>query len=341
MKIALTHNLKPPGRDCKSQRYADQYAEWDDEVTIGAVQEALAAEHEVILVEGELDIEGRLRRLRPDMVFNMAEGRDGVGREAYIPAILERYGIPFTGSSARTLKLCLDKAATKRVLGRHGLPTLDGTIVHDPNGLPHDVVVSEAAPMIVKPLHEGSSKGICTQSVVFDRDSLRRQIVRIIETYRQPALVEPFLSGREFTVGLLGNGATVDILPLVEIRFDNLPAHTPALYSYEAKWIWDHPQQPLDLLHCPAQVEATLGAVLRHLCRRAFEVLQCRDWCRIDVRLDATGRPYILEVNPLPGILPDPNRHSCLPTAASAAGMTYAELVRRVLQHACRRYRLL
>lgn len=340
MKIAITYNLKPRDRDLKFQRQTDEYAEWDDEVTIAAVQHALAGEHEVILVEGERDIESRLRRLRPDMVFNMAEGRGGVEREAYIPSILERYGIPFTGSSARTLKLCLDKAATQRILCRHGLPTLSGTIVRDPNVIPHGLFVSQAAPMIVKPLHEGSSKGIHAESVVFDPDSLHKQIVRIIQTYQQPALVEPFLAGREFTVALLGNGVTVDILPLIEIRFDDLPARTPALYSYEAKWIWDQPQRPLDLLHCPARVESALAAILHHVCRRAFAVLQCRDWCRIDVRLDAAGHPYILEVNPLPGILPDPNHHSCFPKAAIAAGITYSELVQRVLYHACQRYRL-
>ena len=341
MKIALTHNLKPCESEINCQRHTDRYAEWDDEVTIKAVQHALAAEHEVIRVEGEHDIETRLRHLRPDMVFNMAEGRGGVEREAYIPAILERYGIPFTGSSARTLRLCLDKAATKRTLCRHGLPTLSSTIIHHPNAIPPGILVSPSTPLIVKPLHEGSSKGIHAESVVCDPDSLQKQIARAIETYRQPALVEPFLSGREFTVALLGNGAAVDVLPLVEIRFDALPAQSPALYSYEAKWIWDQPQQPLDLLQCPAQVEATLAATVRHLCRRAFEVLQCRDWCRIDVRLDGEGNPYILEVNPLPGILPDPDRHSCLPKAAIAAGISYPELVLRVLHHACQRYRLL
>lgn len=341
MKIALTYNLKPGETGQQPDQDAEIYAEWDDDETISAVQNALAVEHEVIRVEGERDIEFCLQQQRPDMVFNMAEGRGGIEREAHIPSILERYGIPFTGSSSQTLKLCLDKAATKRVLCRHGLPTLSSTIVHDPNIPPTTLVVSQSSPLIVKPLHEGSSKGIFAESVVFDSASLQAQIVRIIKNYQQPALIEPFLTGREFTVALLGNGETVDILPPVEICFDDLPDGVPAVYSYEAKWVWDQPRQPLNLLHCPAQLDASLARALRQVCQRAFEVLECRDWCRVDVRLDDEDNPYILEVNPLPGILPDPDRHSCFPKAAVAAGISYPDLVRRVLNHACQRYRLL
>ncbi|MCZ6873270.1 MAG: ATP-grasp domain-containing protein [bacterium] len=336
MKIALTYNLKPNGTYQHANWMADRYVEWDDAATIEAVQNALAFEHDVVLIEDGLEIESRLRQAGPDMVFNMAEGEGGADREAFIPLILQRCGIPFTGSSAQTLRLCLDKAATQRILCRHGLPTLCGTIVVDPRmGLG-----IFSAPQIVKPLHEGSSKGICVDSVVFDQDALRKQITWVIETYQQPALVEPFLSGREFTVALLGNGETVQILPIVEICFDNLPSHSPALYAYEAKWIWDHPQHPLDLLHCPANIEPGLAQELRDLCRKAFNILGCRDWCRIDVRLDAEDQPYFLEVNPLPGVLPDPNSHSCFPKAAAEAGITFPDLIRRVLRHACERYQL-
>lgn len=340
MKIAVTYNLKPrdKGKPCDSD--ADLYAEWDDEETVSAVYDALAAQHEVILVEDKCGIESRLQQLRPNIVFNMAEGHGGVEREGHIPAILERYAIPFTGSSSRTLTLCLDKAATKRFLCRHGLPTLSSRIVHDLNAVQPDMAVSQTTPLIVKPLHEGSSKGIYSESVVYDPGSLQKQIARVIETYKQPALIEPFVTGREFTIGLLGNGETVEVLPLVEICFDDLPTRAPSIYSYEAKWLWDQPHRPLNLLQCPARLDATLEGILRQMCRRTFEVLQCRDWCRVDVRLDEDDRPYILEVNPLPGILPDPDRHSCFPKAAIAAGISYPELVRRILYHACQRYHL-
>ena len=340
MKIALTFNLKPRVRGEPGDSDADLYAEWDDEETISAVHNALATKHEVILVEDTCDTESRLQQLRPDIVFNMAEGRGGVEREAHLPAILERCEIPFTGSSSQTLKLCLDKAATKRVLLQHGLPTLRSTVVHDLKAIPPTVAVSHSAPLIVKPLHEGSSKGVYCESVVYDPAGLRKQIVRVIETYKQPALIEPFITGREFTIALLGNGEMVDILPVVEICFDDLPTAAPPIYSYEAKWIWDQPDRPLNLLQCPARLDASLAKNLRHMCRRTFEVLKCRDWCRVDVRLGADDRAYILEVNPLPGILPDPDRHSSFPIAAMAAGITYPELVRRVLYHACQRYHL-
>src|SRR5439155_8517119 len=133
-----------------------------------------------------------------------------------------------------------------------------------------------------------------------------------------------------FTVALLGNSPEVTVLPLVEICFTALPQGTLPLYSYAAKWLWDTPEHPLDILRCPADLPAPLTQAIAALCQQAFLALECRDWCRIDVRLDAQGQPYILELNPLPGILPDPARHSCFPTAAATARITYPELICRV-----------
>jgi D-alanine-D-alanine ligase len=162
-----------------------------------------------------------------------------------------------------------------------------------------------------------------------------------LETYHQPALVETFVSGREFTVALLGNSPAITVLPLVEICFTALPPGTVPLYSYAAKWLWDTPQHPRDILRCPADLPAEVARAIADLCRRAFMALGCRDWCRIDVRLDVHGQPHILELNPLPGIVPDPASHSCFPTAAAAAQIAYPELICRVLSHASQRYGLL
>jgi D-alanine-D-alanine ligase len=197
-----------------------------------------------------------------------------------------------------------------------------------------------AFPLIVKPLHEGSSKGIEQASVVQTRAALQARVAYILATYRQPALVEAFVPGREFTVALLGNGVEVTVLPLVEICFDALPPAAFPLYSYAAKWLWDTPEHALDILRCPTDLLADLARLITDLCRRAFLALECRDWCRIDVRLDTHGQPQILELNPLPGILPNPQSHSGFPQAAAAANLSYAALICRVLAHACQRYRL-
>ncbi len=310
-----------------------QEERWDEPDTIAAVQAALATTHEVVLIEDNSAVEACLRASAPDIVFNLAEGLAGPDREARIPALLERWGIPFTGSSARTLRTCLDKAATKRVLQQHGLPTPPYTVVHGAAAL-SDL---PAFPLLVKPLHEGSSKGIDEASVVYTLAALQVRVAHVLETYRQPALVETFLLGREFTVALLGNSPEVTVLPLVEICFTALPQGALPLYSYAAKWLWDTPAHPLDILRCPTDLPADLAQAIADLCCRAFLALECRDWCRIDVRLDAHGQPHILELNPLPGILPNPASHSCFPTAAAAAHLSYAELVRRVLAQARQR----
>lgn len=332
MRIALTYNLKP----ASALAWDDTYAEWDDAETIEAVRYALAADHEVVLIEADAEVERRIVQAAPDLVFNMVEGLQGAWREAQLPSRLECLGLPFTGSSSRTLALCLDKAATKRVLRQHGLPTPAGTVMHKPD----QVCELSSFPLIVKPLYEGSSKGIWSESVVSNPAALRRQVRLVLERYAQPALVETFLPGREFTVALLGNDAHVDVLPVVEICFAVLHRSAVPIYSYEAKWLWDTPDQPLDIFRCPADIDAALAERLAALCQQAFGVLECRDWCRIDVRLDACGEPAILDMNPLPGILPQADSHSCFPRAAAQAGMTYADLIRWVVALACERYGL-
>jgi D-alanine-D-alanine ligase len=335
MKVALVYNLRPP-QAAWSTALDDTYAEWDEPETIDAVQAALAVTHNVVRIEANCTVATRLRALAPDIVFNMAEGCGGPEREARLPALCERWGLPFTGSSARTLRQCLDKGSTKAILQQYGLATPAYAVLQEGEPCP----ALPAFPLIVKPLYEGSSKGITQGAVVQDDAALHARVAYVFQSYRQPALVEAFLPGREFTVALLGNPPAVTVLPLVEICFHALPPGAWPMYSYEAKWLWDTPRQPCALLQCPAAVPPALAEAIAALCLRAFGVLECRDWCRIDVRLDASGQPYILEVNPLPGVHPNPAYHSCFPTAAAAAHLTYPDLINRVLAHACQRYGL-
>jgi D-alanine-D-alanine ligase len=175
---------------------------------------------------------------------------------------------------------------------------------------------------------------------VYTNEQLRRQAGRVFFEYEEPAIIEKFLNGREFTVGILGNGSDLQVLPIVEIRFDSLPDGVNPIYSYEAKWIWDSLDNPLDVHECPAKIPAKLQREIETICCDTYRILRCRDWCRIDIRLDEDGRPYVLEVNPLPGILPNPNEHSCFPQAARAAGLDYGAMVNTVLEAGIKRYGL-
>ena len=155
-------------------------------------------------------------------------------------------------------------------------------------------------------------------------------MLELLERYDQPVLVETFLPGAEFTCGVLGNGSGAQVLPLVGMNFDSLPEGALPIYGFEAKWLWDRPEDPLDIFSCPAQIPDALRAEIEDVVLRAYAVLGCRDWSRIDVRLDA-------EVNPLPGILPDPADTSCLPKAARAAGLDYDALIGAALEAAAAR----
>ena len=354
LRVALAYNAKPSERaairaarpellsgeeeeppSLGGEGSDDLYAEWDDADTILALASALESRYEVTLVEALEDFPLRIRAARPDLVFNIAEGFHGASREAQVPGILEMLGIPYTGSDPLTLCICLDKARAKELLAYRGIPTAPFSVVEDLSEI--DQAREVSLPAMVKPLFEGSSKGIRDDQLVKDWRSLEDRVRRVLVEYRQPALVESFLPGREFTVAILGNGAGLRTLPPVEIRFDVFPPGANPIYSWEAKWVWDRPEAPLRVFECPARLTDAERAAIEDLCRRAAKVLRLRDWARLDVRLDADGVPNILEVNPLPGVLPNPEDNSCFPKAARAAGMDYRAMVLAVAEAACQR----
>ncbi len=313
----------------------DEFAEWDSPTTIAAVESALSRLGKVVRLEATEDFPERLRQARPDIVFNIAEGFHGVNREAHVPAICEFFGIPYSGSDPFTLSLCLDKARTKETLTFHGIPTPSFAVVERPADL--EKVGKLALPLFVKPLHEGSSKGITDGNLCWDRPQLLRQTKFLLENYNQPVIVEEYLPGKEFTCAVLGNGREARVLPIVGMNFEALPKGALPIYSFDAKFVWDRPEKPLEIFQCPARITRELQASIERVTLDAFRVLGCRDWARIDVRLDAAGVPNVLEVNPLPGILPDPADNSCLPKAARAAGIGYEELIQSCLRYAAAR----
>jgi D-alanine-D-alanine ligase len=336
LNVALTYNLK---RQVSSEGRLPQdfFAEFDDEDTVNAITNALEKGGcDVEKIEADEKVYSKLMKQKPQIVFNIAEGLRGESRESQLPALLEMLGIPYTGSGPLTLSISLDKGMTHRVLRSSKIPS------------PSFQVLSNAKtslskqldfPLIVKPIGEGSSKGIWNDSLVRDEKDLRRKVAQIIETYRQSAIVEEFLPGREFTVGLIGNDEP-EVLPIVEILLDKLPAGANPLYGYEAKWMWDTTERPVQMFSCPARVSSKIEDEIKRISVKAFEVLGCRDICRIDFRLDNRGKPHVLEVNPLPGLIPDPDAHSCLPEAASVAGYTYDQLICTILWYGLKRHGL-
>jgi D-alanine-D-alanine ligase len=330
MAASLRRVLPEEKREEEDEPPLDLYAECDSDETIAAVRKALEEKYEVVPIESDDRAFERLKKARPDLVFNIAERLYGPNRESHIPTLCEVLDLPYTGSDPLTLGICLDKSRAKEILSYHGVPNPAFWTVSSYLELPRTV----ALPAIVKPLFEGSSKGIKDNCLVRTRRDLILRVREVTGLYHQPVIVEAFLGGREFTVGVLGNAPKFEILPIVEIDHSQLPDGAAPIYSYEAKWVWDRPEKPLRIFRCPAKLTATLRAGIEGLVARTCEVLRIRDWCRVDVRLDDRGRPNILEVNPLPGILPNPDDNSCLPKAARTAGYSYASLINRVVEEA-------
>ncbi|RMD50760.1 MAG: ATP-grasp domain-containing protein [Ignavibacteria bacterium] len=318
--------------------YDDKFAEWDTSETIDAIYNALSIYHDVIKIEANEEAYIKLKELRPDIVFNVSEGLYGISREAQIPSMLDMLRIPYTGSDPLTLAICLDKARTKEILEYHSIPTPKFKriqSIEDLDGLALNY------PMIVKPVGEGSSKGVFNKSVVENNIELLDVVGRLINKYEEDLIVEEFLTGREFTVAIMGNGNEAIALPIVEISFNELPEGLKPLYSFEAKWLFDSPDNPLDIFECPANLPEDLSDRISKTALEAYKVLNCKDWSRIDVRLDQNDVPHIIEVNPLPGVLPNPDNNSCYPKAARTYGMDYDTMINKVLYFAAKRHGLI
>ncbi len=348
MRIALTFSSKEGlqkeydkhfvGKTRHSEIPPDFFAEGDSPETIKAVMDALQfAGHHVVGVEADDRAPQALQDMQPDLVFNIAEGMFGDFRESYIPSVCERLGLPYTGSNPLTLAICLNKARAKEILSYYLIPNASFKVFYP---LQEMDLENFDFPAIVKPISEGSSKGIFNDSVVFNLAQAKKKIRESISKYKQPVIIEKFLSGTEFTVGVWGNGDDVEVLPVVMINYISLPEGAHPIYSYEAKWIWDTPEKPLEIFQCPAQITPLQKERIEDVARDAYQVLQIRDWCRIDVRLDETGIPHILELNPLPGILPKPEDNSCFPKAARVAGYSYENMLNKIVEIAAKRYGL-
>ena len=324
--IGLTYNLK---KNVKTD-VVDLEAEYDNLDTVLAIKNALeSGGYRVELLEATEDLPARLFADPPDLVFNIAEGIQGRGREAQVPAILNYLRIPYSGSDETTLCIALDKALTKRLLTTYHIKTPQYRVIG--NGHPR-VGGTVKFPAIVKPNAEGSSKGISDVAIVTDRASLQMLVDKNLRLYRQDMLVEEYIAGREFTVGVLGNGDATRVFPPMEIVY--LDEKSPyQIYSYPVKQNY----KELIRYECPARVEPAIEQEMMRIARRIYEILACRDFSRMDFRLSPDGQIYFIEINPLPGLAPG---YSDYPMLAEFSGMNYNELVCAICRCALLRYGL-
>ena len=262
------------------------------------------------------------------VVFNLCESLGGdAAREPSVPPVLEAHGFAYTGSPGPVLAACLDKARTKKTLAAHGLATPRYAVLSSPDQ-PSDVPL----PALVKPAAEDASAGITLDSVVRDPTALARQVAYILERYRQPALVEEFVAGREFNAAIWGNDPP-EPLPLSEIIYQGIEDPLQRLLTYESKWV----ESSFAYLHtpavCPAAVDAALGERLMHLALGAYRLMGCRGYARVDMR-ERDGVPYILEVNPNPSLVSDGGFARAVRAAGFNQGQMARQIVHLALEHA-------
>ena len=326
LRVGFTYNVKRVKPALDGTR--DEEAEYDAPTTIQAVREAIAASgHEVIDLEATADLPALIETTKPDLVFNMAEGIKGRNRESQVPALLELLDIPYSGSDPAALNIALDKALAKKIVRQHGILTPNFfTMNTGKERLPKDL----RFPLIAKPVAEGSSKGVHATSVVENEAELREAAQKMIAKYDQPALIEDYIGGREFTVGMLGERRP-KVLPPMEVVFLD-QSETRPVYSFEFKQDWSSKIR----YDVPANLEPAQLKALERAARECFIALGCRDVARVDFRMDEQGKIYFLECNPLPGLTPG---WSDLVLIAKAAGIEYNALIAEILSGAFRRYK--
>jgi D-alanine-D-alanine ligase len=329
MRVALTYNLKKKD----SSKPEDYFSEFDSESTINSICSALKSRgHNVDLVEvGEGNFISYFKSNRVDMVFNIAEGKHGKFRESEIPAILDYMNIPYTGSNTISLALALNKALTKKILKADNIPTPRFQLFTKGN---EQLDTNLQFPLIVKPNREGSAKGINKSNVVNAPDELYKKVRELINLYHQEALAEEFIDGKELTVGVLENGKTA-VLPILEIDFSDCSKSGEYFYSWRMKEFQGNTEMGLvPTFYCPARLDKDIEELVKQTALKTHRAVGCFDISRTDIRLSKDNIPYVLEINPLPGLDP---KESNLPLMAYAAGMKYEDLIEAILLSASER----
>jgi D-alanine-D-alanine ligase len=322
LKIGMTYDLRD---DYLAEGYGEEEtAEFDRPETIDAIEKALKE------LGFETERIGHIRSLarrlvqgdRWDMVFNIAEGLRGFGREAQVPAILEAFDIPYTFSDVLVLSMTLHKGMTKRVIRDLGIPTPDFDVIETENQI---AGIRLPFPLFAKPVAEGTGKGITAASKIETREALERICRSLLTAFRQPVLVETFLPGREFTVGIIGTGTDAFATEIMEVVLK--PQAERDVYSYFNK-------ENFAALVEYRLVDDSEARQAGETALAAWRSLGCRDAGRMDLRSDATGLPNFMEVNPLAGLHP---RHSDLPIIFGLMGKTFSQLIDLIMRSALKR----
>ncbi len=328
MRIGLSFDLKPD-KPPVNEYIDDSMEEYDSMETVELIKSAIEANsHQVVLLGGGKDFLDKIRSESVDFVFNIAEGQGNYrSRESQIPAILEMLDIPYSGSDPLCLAICLDKSLTKKMVAAEGVITPRWQLVNDIEELHLIDWADYKFPLMIKPAHEGSSKGVRLSSVVTNMREMDAEAKRQFEGYNQPVMIEEFISGDEITVGITGN-SPAKVLAMMRILPKQKPEHF--VYSIEVK------RDYLNLIdyECPPKLDTSVIKRLGDASLEIFEILGCRDFARIDFRLDSDGTPYFIEINPLPGL----GDHSDLVIMSKILGITHTELVNRILGSALKRY---
>ncbi len=272
-----------------------------------------------------------LLELRTDLIYNFCEMVElDSQEEVFAAGLYELLKIPYTGSPPMTLGLCLDKAKTKIILSHYGIPTARFEVFK--SALDGFRKINLNFPLIVKPIHEDGSTGIDEKSVIYDVKELDERIQHILTSFKQPALVEEFIEGREINVAILGNNPPI-VLPISEIDFSQLPSHLPKIVSYQAKWASNTDYYDKTIPICPAPLEPELEEKVKEIALLCYKIMGCRDYARVDMRIDKNGNPYVLEVNPNP----DLSRDAGFMGSASVYGLTHSETIVKIAEIALER----
>jgi D-alanine-D-alanine ligase len=317
IRIGVTYDLRS---DYLAMGYGEEEtAEFDSEITIDAICDALVSQGFEPVRIGNVRrlIDALTRGERWDGVFNFCEGLKGLGREAQVPALLDVYDIPYVFSDTVTMALCLDKAMAKRVVRDCAVPTPAFIVIERIEDVE---AIALPFPLFLKPVAEGSGKGVNARSKVEDAAALRRVAADLLIRFDQPVLAETFLPGREFTVAILGTGADARVLGVSEIvPKDNWVGDG---YGFENKEHW---HDKVDIIGADRESANAAGQVAL----AAWRALRCRDGGRVDIRNDAQGRPNFMEVNPVAGLRPD---YSDMCFIATREGLAYRDLIGRIME---------
>lgn len=327
MRFGLTFDLRAEYAEMGFSE--EEIAEFDSEETIAALEESIRGlGHEVTRIGNVYDLTRKLAAGATwDMVFNIAEGLYGRSREAQIPALLEAYNIPYTFSDPLTLAVCLDKAAAKMIVRAADIPTADFSVVNSLDDLNRELLPRTGRfPLFVKPVAEGTGKGVSHDSIVTDMHSLGRETRKLLIRYNQPVLIETFLPGREFTAGVLGTGDSARVVGAMEVRL--LKNAEPGVYSFSNKELCED-----RVRYIPVAKEKILREISA-IALGAYRALGCRDAGRVDLKTGEDGALYFMEINPLAGLHPT---HSDLPILCAKHGMSYGTLISEIIQSALRR----